>query len=170
MNPDTLLSDLEENTQKLISSISSFSQDNFNTRPSPASWSGADVAEHLLLLDSMIGKVLRGPVKPSDGQFDRKIKMIESVFTDTKNTFPAPEFILPSAEAKDLKDLAGKLITVRNTIAETIPGTDLSELCLEMKSPGFGALTRYEWIYFTIYHTNRHILQLNKINKGLTAS
>ncbi|MBE7179216.1 MAG: DinB family protein, partial [Mucilaginibacter polytrichastri] len=55
------------------------------------------------------------------------------------------------------------LQTNRNDVIATARDMDLSMLCLGFDFPGLGFLTRYEWLYFNIYHTQRHIRQLRNI-------
>jgi hypothetical protein len=40
-------------------------------------------------------------------------------------------------------------------------------LCMEFDFPGFGHLTRYEWLKFIVFHTQRHIHQLKQIKNAL---
>ena len=46
---------------------------------------------------------------------------------------------------------------------EAIKTLNLSETCTAFELPGFGEFTRAEWIYFAMYHTQRHTHQLKKI-------
>jgi hypothetical protein len=40
---------------------------------------------------------------------------------------------------------------------------DLSKTCQGFQLPGSAAFTRAEWIWFAIYHTQRHTRQLKNI-------
>ncbi len=48
-------------------------------------------------------------------------------------------------------------------ITEAIKTLDLSATCTVFELPGFGEFTRSEWIWFAIYHTQRHTHQLKNI-------
>ncbi|MGO3653762.1 MAG: hypothetical protein ACTJFN_05275, partial [Sphingobacterium sp.] len=40
---------------------------------------------------------------------------------------------------------------------------DLSLTCIDFSIPEYGEFTRFEWIWFNIYHTQRHMLQLESM-------
>lgn len=51
----------------------------------------------------------------------------------------------------------------RHAIVQAIETKDLSELCTSFKHPSLGECTRREWVYFSIYHAERHLKQLKMI-------
>ncbi|MGO1866936.1 MAG: hypothetical protein ACTH0U_01705, partial [Sphingobacterium sp.] len=48
-------------------------------------------------------------------------------------------------------------------IKKVIQNKDLSLTCIDFSIPEYGEFTRFEWIWFNIYHTQRHMLQLESM-------
>ena len=53
-------------------------------------------------------------------------------------------------------------------MGEGIRLLDLSATCLDFEMPGIGALTRLEWLWFYVWHTQRHLRQVKNIYAAIT--
>ncbi len=159
----------DQTSKDLLQTVSSFAEKEFNEIPFEGSWSAAQVADHLR--KSLKGTVnaLYGDVKPTERKPDEHVEKLKSVFLNFDIKMQSPEFILPSGEPlqkdivyQNLKELTDAISKATNTLdlsfASTIP------------FPRSGELTRYEWISFATFHTQRHIRQMKKIKEHLEGS
>ena len=163
MDKAALITSLDASTDRLLQTLQTFDAASFNTQPSPAEWSPAGVAEHLLILDVIANKILRTEAVPSTRPSDSKVALIKTVMEDSGTKRVAPEPVLPKGGEKNIEEMIAALRQQRDALKDAIQTTDLSEACTARKHPALGTLTRLEWIHFIIYHTDRHRLQLDRI-------
>ncbi|MDB5253195.1 MAG: hypothetical protein JWP27_2364, partial [Flaviaesturariibacter sp.] len=123
----------------------------------------AQVAEHLLILDIVANKVLAGETIESNRPPDSKIDLIRSAMEDASTPRTAPDHVVPGHVDKRPDQFRESFQHQRSALKTKIDTLDLSEACKAHKHPALGTLTRLEWIYFTIYHTHRHIGQLARL-------
>ena len=80
----------------------------------------------------------------------------------------SPEFIIPDDKNYDKKELLCSLDELSSGITEAANTLDLEATCTMFEFPYYGYFTRLEIIYFVVYHTRRHIHQLQNIFEKLT--
>jgi len=165
MMKEQLLCELDASTEILIKTLSCIDSENVNRQPAAGGWSAVQVAEHLLILETIANKVVRGETIKSTRASDEKIPLIIGAMMDTDTKRVAPDVVLPSQEPGDLQAIVRGLQKQRELLKEAIISTDLSEACISLKHPALGTLTRLEWIWFTIHHTRRHIIQIEQLLK-----
>ena len=163
MAPQELITEIDQNTARLVEHLAKFSDAQFNQKPADNSWSAAEVTEHLLLIETKINNAL-GRGVPTDRPPDKKIEMMREALNDPERKFPAPEFVAPSSTFKVCRKMVELIIMQRGILKEILQTTNLTQTT-EFKHPVLGRLTRLEWIYFNIYHTERHCRQLARIAK-----
>lgn len=163
MNKDIIISDLTTSTENFIKQLSIFTPENFNYTPSDKAWSAAQISEHLLKLEILANKIMRGQTVPTNRAADGKISMIKWAMNDVNSKRTAPEIVEPSGEYKDAEQLRDQIIKQRELIKEIIDTTDITDACMSGKHPALGTLTKLEWIYFIIYHTQRHLQQMKTL-------
>lgn len=162
-----LLSDLEISTLQLLQCLSNFDKEKFNFSPDGKTWSAAQIAGHLLMLEVIANKALKGETIPTNRPPDEKINLIKTVMSDVNTKRIAPEVVQPSAELKDPQLMIEQIKFQRELLKKTISEMEMTEACVSFKHPGIGTLTRLEWVYFTIFHTERHLQQLQRLENHL---
>jgi hypothetical protein len=155
--------EFEETSSDLLSTISSFSQDDFNKIPFEGSWTAGQVSEHLFKANSGTVETLNGNTKPTDRDPAKNEKILREIFLDFSTKMKSPEFILPSDQPKDKESMVKNFEDVMNNHKTFAENEDLSLTCTDFALPNMGELTRYEWICFVIVHTKRHTHQLKNI-------
>ena len=164
---ETLLSDLDRNTDTLIEHILNFDPALFDKQPIDGSWSSAQLTEHIYVLDRLIYNILTGETEPSARAMDEKVAIIQAVMNNRTRTISAPDPIVPLGKVKDQQILITKIIAARKDIHKLIQTTDLSPICLGFIHKGFGPMTRLEWIVFLMVHSERHFHQFQRISNTL---
>lgn len=158
-----ILNDLKAAGDQLMQTLSSFSEEQINVSPYEGSWTGAQVAEHLLKADNGVLKVLYGATEKTERHADEKAPGIKNMFLDFSLKFKSAEQIMPSYLPQQ-KDSLLKAVKIKwAALNEAAATLDLSETCLGIEVPTFGVLTRLEWLYLVCFHTHRHIYQLKDL-------
>jgi hypothetical protein len=160
---DQIIADLNENTDILLEELAGFNHENFKQRPSPNEWSASEVTEHLLLIERNVKKALLGKANVTERAYDGKLTVLKPALAATGNKIQAPEMVVPQSGTLNRQEMEKELRVLREEEAALIATLDMSETCLEFKHPMMGTMTRYEWVYFSIYHTERHLHQLRRI-------
>jgi hypothetical protein len=94
---------------------------------------------------------------------DQKVEEVRNLFLDFNIKMKSPEFIIPSNAPIDKERLLSSLGDRIEQINEVIQKKDLTEICEGFAIPEYGEFTRLEWLYFVLFHTQRHIHQLKDI-------
>jgi hypothetical protein len=155
--------DIEQSFILLEQVIATCSNEVFNRRPASRGWTIGEIMEHLWLIESMLNKQFGGTSNSTEREADKKVAIIKTVFEETTNKYESPSFFIPSNTVKDKTSWLEK-IQIERKLLYSLAGTlDLTETLLAFKHPHLGALTRYEWVYFIILHSNRHLLQIKNV-------
>ncbi len=168
INKQELARELLENTVYLVATLSNVREADIDRKPSSLAWSPAEIAEHLVILEALAIRILQGRTKPvedcgcdHDSDPAKKVEEIKSAFGDLEKKFTAAGPVAPLGMYKDKDILISKVRTNRQDLAEIVKTQDLTAVCVDFQHGIFGELTRLEWIYFIIYHTERHLRQIS---------
>lgn len=154
----------DETTSDLLTALGTFGAATINRAPLNDGWTAGQVGEHLLKSYGL-AELIEGNAEPAGRPAHEKIAQIKSIFLNFEIKLSSPPDILPSASPKNrdllLKALSERIMQIRSVTATH----DLTGLCAAYELPVMGALTRLEWIYFAVFHTRRHIRQLQNLMK-----
>ena len=164
------INDFKEATADLLDNLFSIGKDQINAIPFNGSWTAAQLGEHLYQSYKGIPQLFRMPGRTSDRDPAAKKDMIAADFLNFNIKMKSPGFIVPELRTYDREELLNRLRSVIGNIVETSSNIDPTEECTAFALPVYGHLTRLEWIYFLIYHTQRHVHQLKKIREALESS
>ena len=160
-----ILQDLTQTKAELLAAISAIDEQKFNTVPFEASWTAAQLTDHLLKADD--ASILYAETQPSERPIDEKVQAISDIFLNFELKLTPPARIVPSDNHQEkqtmltaLSDAFDKLIVAANTL-------DLSAICMAWVIPAFGPLTRLEFLWLYNVHTIRHTRQLKNIAVAL---
>lgn len=146
--------------------MSTFNQVKTNKVPFEGSWTAGQVGDHLLKSYAII-ETLNAEVKETRRAPDLKVKEIKTFLLDFELKMKSPEFIIPESTPINKDALLNSLEHRISQLIKSVNTLDLSKTCVSFILPELGEMTRTEWIYFVIYHTQRHIHQLKQIQKIL---
>ncbi|WP_088831969.1 DinB family protein [Paenibacillus tyrfis] len=158
-----LNSEIIETKKELLQVISLFNDYDINTIPAFGGWSAGQILEHIT--KAVSPEILYGMVKKSDRRHNEKLKAIKRDFLDFNSKMKSPDFIEPTESIHYVEDMILKIEKKFETLIEASNTLDLSEICIEFTLPVYGEFTRLEWIYFFMYHIQRHIYQLKKVSE-----
>jgi len=136
----------------------------FNTVPFETSWTPGQVAEHILKFVNGSYQLLHAPASESDRDPAAKIETIRSIFLDFSSKYKSPASVEPGSDQVNKTQIIQSLREVFDQISQTIGRVPMDLTCTVFELPGVGLLTRWEWVWFAIYHSQRHIRQLQNIN------
>lgn len=163
MIAEEVIPDLNESTTLLLREIARFSSSAFNKPAGGGDWSAGQVAEHILLTDIFIFRVLQDNPEFAGRAADEKVGGIRNMFQDQEIKLNSPDFTIPSDMTKDPLSLQDKIRRERHLIINFLSTVEEEGLCTAYEHPDLGTLTITEWIWYIVYHTERHVGQLMKM-------
>lgn len=164
MKKDLVKKDLRTSTNSLLDVLSVIPKEIFNEHPYRGGWTVGKVGEHLIKVETGTVRLFTGPSKASERDAGEKIEHIRSRMMDFETKMTAYGPIIPNDEQKDKTKVLEKLQDIRQQLLGFIDIQDLTKMITGFEHPIFGPLTRVEWIYFNIYHSRRHVKQIEKIH------
>lgn len=171
MNMKTkILNDYDDTIKAFLQKISSFKEEQFNSIPFEGSWTPAQVADHIFKSLSGVVKTLHGATESINREPGEKIDAMKDVFLNFEIKMKSPASILPETSPIEKERILKDLDRTSTIIKEAANNLGLSETCTTFELPGFGRFTRFEWVYFAIFHTKRHLHQLENISKIINKS
>jgi DinB superfamily len=157
---EDLLGSLEKATGDLLTLLDLFSEGAINTVPFEGSWTAAQVADHITRSNTSITKALflnGAAINRNPGE---RIDELKEIFLNFNNKFKSPDFIVPTQDIYKRETVVGHLKQSIQRMKEITTSANLSEM---INHPAFGDITKFEILHFVLYHTQRHIHQLEKI-------
>ncbi len=111
-----LITELKETSAELRQTLSSFTDEQFNRTPFQGSWTGGQVAEHLL--KSNITPLLHGNTEKTARKPDEKISQIKESFLNFNVKMKNPDFNTPSNNKHDKKEIIDSLADAYQKLVE----------------------------------------------------
>lgn len=162
MKKETLAKDIETTFGTLIKELSKFNKETLNQIPFKGSWTAGQTAEHIIICSSGIPD---SQTTKANRPFNEKERPIKDLFLDFNQKFKADPSLEPQSATHKKNELVQKIKKNKDHLMGIAETSDLEALCQDMEFPSFGFLTRYEWLRFIVYHTQRHTQQISNIGK-----
>lgn len=159
-----LIRDIENTFDTLLNELSKFDAKTLNKVPFERSWTAGQTAEHIIICGSGIPD---SQTTRANRAYDEKVKPIKDLFLNFALKFEADPSLEPGSASHAKDELVQKIKEIKDHLKIIAETSDLAALCKDMEFPSFGFLTRFEWLRFIIYHTQRHTRQIRNIGKYL---
>jgi hypothetical protein len=133
-----------------------------NTKRADGGWSVGEIADHILkstLTDF-------GATKKTERAYDQNAASIKDLFLNFELKFQAAPILEPEKKSYNSKELFSQLEENKARILNMIEEQDLTETCVDIELPGWGALTKFEWLVLMENHIIRHTKQINDFDKA----
>lgn len=163
MNKTQLASDLQTVFSDFQQVLSAIPDDRLNVVPRPGSWTPGQLARHVILSASGFLQVINGPAQATDRPYDAGVDKLRATFLDFTTKMKSPEFVVPQAIDYDKGRLLDSIEKIRTGLPPVFVTLDLTQTCTAFELPRTGYLTRWEALHFILYHTQRHLHQLRKM-------
>ena len=159
-----LFAALEEIWEEMLDLAKSTATKDMNRVPFTDSWTVAQLITHVTKSNRAIGQGMQMPGKLAERNPESGISKLKKMFLDFDTKYQSPDFILPEDTVYEkeavIRELEKSIDTIRNSEAKQ----HLTEI---ISLPVFGEISKVELFHFVLYHTQRHIHQLQKILMAL---
>lgn len=166
---DRLIALLRDSAATFIDSFRATTTDQFRFKPLADRWSIAETAEHVVVVETGSGKLVRGKllreaatpeaIAAAQGGEDR----IDARLVSRASPFPAPEFVLPTGRWQTPREMIEVFEESRNATIDFLLTTDVDLTRYVAPHPALGPINGYQWAYFLVRHTERHVEQIEDV-------
>lgn len=164
LDKNTLFSSLDEAVSQLQKLLSSLDDNELNAIPYEGSWTAGMLYRHIIKVTDGMAGVLQMPAKPAGRSADERVPDLKKAFLDFSTKMKAPDMAVPEEAVYQKKDLHDKLDASLRHFKEAAGKPNLDELVTGLP---MGDITKQEILHFTLYHTQRHLHQMQKIVDAL---
>lgn len=163
MNLEEVKTEFEQVFDQVNKLVSGVDADKINVKPSENKWSAAQVARHLIKANSGFPTLISGAGEETNREPDAMIERIRRDFADFGIKMEAADFLVPEEQVYEKDRLLKTLETIKSDISRAVENADMTKTYKKIEFPVYGYLTGLETLAFIVYHTKRHVHQLNKL-------
>lgn len=159
----TIRSDSQANIQYLRDSLDVVNEELYKIHPAEGKWSIQQVLEHLSVTERGILMMGNGQTTETSRDPNVIIHQVRDFLGDQSNKRSAPAPVRPPGEDKSMKEFLYLIEETRHALIEQGESNGWGQILTLFPHPISGTMTRLEWLYFHIYHTERHLHQIKLI-------
>jgi hypothetical protein len=164
---DRAMSELHATRKALIDLVSAASPAQLRFKPSPDVWSIAEIAEHIVLSESLIPKMATSALAAADPEMVKQAAgKDQAVLTQVPvrdQKFKAPESLIPRKTYPNSKALLAAFRLARDTNIAYLRETKDPLRAHAVQHPALGPIDCYQVYLLLASHTQRHINQMLEV-------
>lgn len=160
---DALKARLKNSTEKFLNSLEQIPEEKLYEKPKSGGWSAGEIAEHVAIVEGLVNGVVKGAKSPIERNPMEKAEQVGYEFLNFEKKFHFAGGPEPGADARPKADLIAQLSQVRNDLESLIGSEELEQECDAFEHGLFGKMTGVEWVYFNLYHSERHRRQMEAV-------
>lgn len=165
---DRALSALHGTRKQFIDIVSSITPTQWNYKPSPNSWSIAEIAEHLVLTDrlypGMTARMLKTPATPEQLKAAQgKDATVLATIPNREKKAQAPDVLVPKRSFATPQEAISAFKQARDTNLAYIRTTQDSLRNHTTDHMAVGTIDLYQWHLLLAAHTERHLAQMREV-------
>ena len=161
---EELLTAIDEAILQLQTLLSQLNEDKLNAIPYEGSWTAAQLLQHVTKSIDFMAKAMLDAPKPADRNPGEKIAHLKNIFLDLSNKMNSPDFIFPDTIPSTKQASSDALSKTFEQFKASVHQADLNDI---VDGLPFGSTTKLEILHFVLYHTQRHLQQMQNICASL---
>lgn len=159
-----LLTEVDTTAKQLLNLVRTVEENKFNIVPYEGSWTAGQLIRHVSKSTAGIAKALSRKGELAQRNAGEKISLLRDTFMNFSTRLQAPDFIIPEEKIYNKEVSIEELENAFEQFNANANSADVNEI---IEGLPMGTVTKLELIHFIIYHTKRHLHQLEKISKAL---
>ena len=163
-NINEILSASSEAVSQLTGLMSAVDKDKINTVPYEGSWTAPQLLRHVTKSINGMTKAMHMDAKPAERKPGERIEQLKEIFLDFSRKLKQPDFIVPEERTYEKQSSIDELNKSFNQFKESVAGANLDDL---VEGLPLGPITKLEIAHFVLYHTQRHVHQMENICAAL---
>jgi hypothetical protein len=152
---------------KLTDQIQQSDPQELTYKATPEFWSILECAEHIHLVNAGIAQLLQKPGPETNENMVSELfgesKMNHLLVTKRAAKQVAPDVVSPKGIFKTAEEATRAIHKDIHVILHLLNTKDFSQETFIIHHPRLGNMTKTDWLYFLIAHTERHLYQIEEI-------
>ncbi len=140
--------------------MSAVDEDKINTVPYEGSWTAPQLLRHVTKSINGMTKAMQMDAKPSNRNPSERVDQLKNIFLDFSKKLKQPDFIIPEERIYEKQSSIMELNESFSRFKESAVSANADDL---VEGLPLGPITKLEIIHFVLYHTQRHLHQMEKI-------
>lgn len=165
---ETIITDSQNNISFLRGSLTTVTDAIYKIHPEEGKWSIQQILEHLSVTEKGVLFMGQGQTTETDRDPSIIIHKVRDFLSDYTNKRSAPVPVRPPGEDKPMSEFLDIIEQSRSAFIEQAETHGWHKTLDAFPHPLSGVMTRLEWLYFHIYHTERHLHQIKQIIQNPT--
>jgi hypothetical protein len=155
-------------TSNAVSAISDLmgtvDEEMVNTIPFDGSWTAPQLLRHVSKSMQGMAKAMKMKAKPATRNPQERIEGLKNVFLDFSKKLTQPDFLIPENQVYKKQPAIDEL---NKSFREFKGNTSRANLNEQVEGLPLGPITKLEIIHFVLFHTKRHLHQMENICAAL---
>jgi len=161
---EEILSAIGEAVSDMGGLMESLNEIQVNTVPYEDSWTAGQLFNHVTKSISGLGGAMLKEAPEAERDPAEKVAGFQKTFLDFSTKMQSPDFIIPDPGPYQKQQTIEALKQAFEVLKENAGKANLNELLTGLP---MGDATKLELLHFVLYHTQRHLHQLQKITDAL---
>jgi DinB superfamily len=163
-NKSELLTAVDEAVSQMQGLMLPLDENQVNSVPYEDSWTPGQLFRHVSKSIGGMAKAMQMEAKPAERDPGEKIAGLKKTFLDFSTKMKSPDFVVPEDGPYEKKAAMEELNNSLELLKENTGKANLNEL---VEGLPLGPTTKLELLHFCLYHTQRHLHQMEKIAEAL---
>jgi hypothetical protein len=155
-----ILAAIDETVSKLLQLATSLDDSKINVVPYKDSWTAGQLMEHVTKSTEAMVKAMATESKPADRDPAERIPELRKIFLDFSHKLKSPDFIVPGNGPFEKRTIIDELSQSFDEFGKNAKVAQLHQL---IEGFPLGPITKLEILHFVLYHTQRHLNQMERI-------
>ncbi len=153
---------LNQNNKNLLEAIDRIADDKLSKKTN--GWSIYEILEHIYLTDKIIFSLISTPSenKSDTNEIIGTIELENVLIGKKYHKVKSPEILNPKGVIHDIQDFKNIFSKQRESLKVNLESGKIKVDNRIFKHPFLGEMTVEDWLNFVIFHTKRHIKQIEE--------
>jgi hypothetical protein len=159
-----ILAAIDETVSKLLQFATSLDDNKINSVPYKDSWTPGQLMEHVTKSTAAMVKAMATEYKPAERDATKRIPELRKIFLDFSHKLKSPDFIVPGNGPFEKHMVIDEMKKSFEQFRKNAGIAQMNEL---VEGLPLGPITKLEILHFVLYHTQRHLNQMERIVTAL---
>ena len=164
LDTNKILSETSDTVSAISDLMASVDEEMVNTIPFDGSWTAPQLLRHVSKSLQGMAKAMKMEGKPATRNPEERIEGLKNVFLDFSKKLTQPDFLIPENLVYKKQPAIDEL---NKSFSEFKANASRANLNEQVEGLPLGSITKLEIIHFVLYHTQRHLYQMENICAAL---